>query len=126
MSLINAILRSEALAAFVAGIVIWIANDGSLLWLVPVLLIPDLSAVGYLINPRVGAVTYNIVHNWTIAAVALGLGWWLHSSFLVFTGAVLLAHVGLDRVLGYGLKLPSSFQDTHLGRIGRGQKDLDE
>jgi Domain of unknown function (DUF4260) len=123
MTLINAILRSEAMAALAAGIVIWMANDGSLLWLVPVLLLPDVSAVGYLVNPRVGAVTYNIVHNWTIAAVALGLGWWLHSRFLVLTGAVLLAHVGLDRVLGYGLKLPSSFQDTHLGRIGRGQED---
>jgi hypothetical protein len=74
MTLINAILRSEALAAFAAGIVIWIANDGSLPWLVPVLLLPDFSAVGYLVNSRVGAVTYNIVHNWTIAAVALGLG----------------------------------------------------
>jgi hypothetical protein len=125
MALITAILRSEALAALAAGIVIWMANDGSLVWLVPVLLLPDLSAVGYLVNARVGAVTYNIVHNWTIASVALGLGWWLDSSFLVLTGAVLLAHVGLDRVLGYGLKLPSGFQDTHLGRIGRRQKDLD-
>lgn len=89
------------------------------------LLLPDFSAVGYLVNARVGAVTYNIVHNSTIAGVALGLGWWLHSRFLVLTGAVLLAHVGLDRVLGYGLKLPSGFQDTHLVRIGRGQRDLD-
>ena len=123
MTFITAILRSEALAALAAGIVIWMANDGSPLWLVPVLLLPDFSAVGYLVNARVGAMTYNIVHNWTIAAVALGLGWWLPSRFLVLAGAVLLAHVGLDRVLGYGLKLPSSFQDTHLGRIGRGQKD---
>jgi hypothetical protein len=122
MTLVTAILRSEALAALAAGIVIWMANDGSMLWLVPVLLLPDLSAIGYLVNARVGAVTYNIVHNWTIAGVALLLGWWLHSRFLVLTGAVLLAHVGLDRVLGYGLKLPSGFQDTHLGRIGRGQK----
>jgi hypothetical protein len=122
ISFVNAILRSEALAALVAGVVIWMANDGSLFWLVPVLLVPDLSAVGYLVNARVGAVTYNVVHNWTIAAIALGLGWWLDSRFLVLSGAVLLAHVGLDRVLGYGLKLPSGFQDTHLGRIGRGQK----
>jgi hypothetical protein len=125
MSLITAILRSEALAALAAGIVIWVANDGSMLWLVPVLLLPDLSAIGYLVNARVGAVTYNIVHNWTIAAVAFGMGWWLDSRFLVLTGAVLLAHVGLDRVLGYGLKLPSGFQDTHLGGIGRGQKGRD-
>jgi hypothetical protein len=124
MTFINAIIRSEALAALAAGVVIWMANEGSLLSLVPVLLLPDLSAVGYLVNPRVGAVTYNLVHNWTIAAVALGLGWWLDSRFLILSGAVLLAHVGLDRVLGYGLKLPSGFQDTHLGRIGRGQASV--
>jgi len=38
----------------------------------------------------------------------------------VLAGAVFTTHVGLDRTLGYGLKLPSDFRDTHLGRIGRG------
>jgi hypothetical protein len=119
MSLVTAILRSEALAALVAGVVLWLANDGSLLWLVPALLLPDVSAIGYLANPRVGSWTYNAVHNWTLALAALGIGWWLASSAMLLAGSVLLAHVGMDRALGYGLKLPTSFQDTHLGRIGR-------
>lgn len=119
MPLVTAILRSEALAALVAGLALWRVNDGSLIWLVPALLLPDVSMLGYLAGPRVGAVTYNAVHNWTLALAVLGLGWWLPSVPALLMGAVLLAHVGMDRALGYGLKLPTSFQDTHLGRIGR-------
>jgi hypothetical protein len=123
VSLVNAILRSEALAVLVTGVVLWLANDGSLLWLVPALLLPDISAVGYLANPRIGSWSYNAVHNWTVALAVLGIGWWLDSAPAVLAGSVLLAHVGMDRALGYGLKLPTSFQDTHLGRIGRARRD---
>jgi hypothetical protein len=122
MVIVTAILRSEALAAFLAGLGLWLANDGSLLWLLPALLLPDVSMLGYLAGPRIGALTYNAVHNWTLALAALGLGWWLPSAPALLIGAVLLAHVGMDRALGYGLKLPTSFQDTHLGRIGRGRR----
>jgi len=45
----------------------------------------------------------------------------LDAPALQLVAAILIAHVGMDRMLGYGLKLPSSFQDTHLGRIGRGR-----
>ena len=117
--LIGAILRSEAVAAFVAGIALWAVNGGSLLWLVPALLLPDLSMLGYLANPRVGAVTYNMVHNWTLALILIGFGWSLAMIPATLAGAVVLAHVGMDRALGYGLKLPTDFRDTHLGRIGR-------
>jgi hypothetical protein len=120
MTLVKAILRTEAVAALVAGIALWLANDGSPLWLLPALLLPDISAAGYVVNPRVGAMAYNAVHNWTLAIAILGVGWWLASIPALLAGSVLLAHVGMDRALGYGLKLPTSFQDTHLGRIGRG------
>jgi hypothetical protein len=53
----------------------------------------------------------------------LGIGWWQGSTPVLLAGSVLLAHVGMDRALGYGLKLPTSFQDTHLGRIGRAKAD---
>jgi thiol:disulfide interchange protein len=51
--------------------------------------------------------------------VALGVGVWLSSPAILIAAAILIAHVGMDRAVGYGLKLPSSFQDTHLGRMGR-------
>lgn len=74
---------------------------------------------GYLANPRVGAFTYNLVHNWALGLAVLGLAVATESLPLALAGAVLVAHVGMDRALGYGLKLSTSFQDTHLGRIGR-------
>jgi hypothetical protein len=64
-------------------------------------------------------VTYNLAHNWAVALGVLGLGYLLASPALEIAGAVLVAHVGVDRLLGYGLKYPTAFQDTHLGRIGR-------
>ena len=70
-------------------------------------------------DPRLGALTYNAVHNLVLALAALGIGWWFEVGWLVLFGAVLIAHVGGDRALGYGLKLPTDFRDTHLGRIGR-------
>src|SRR5687768_4356621 len=116
------VLRSEAVAAFVAGVAVWLINGGSPLWLIPAILVPDVSMLGYLANSRIGALTYNAVHNWTLGLAALGLGWWLAIDPLLLVGAVLLAHVGMDRALGYGLKLPTDFRDTHLGRIGNDKK----
>jgi hypothetical protein len=112
-------LRLEGLAAFIAGLALFGASGGDWLFIVPLILLPDLSAAGYLAGPRVGAMTYNLVHNWVPGIAALGLGVWLSSPAIVIVAAALIAHVGMDRAVGYGLKLPSSFHDTHLGRMGR-------
>ena len=114
-------LRLEGLAAFGAGLALFAASGGNWLLLVPLLLLPDVSAAGYLAGPRVGSFTYNLVHNWAFGLAVLALGAWLASPAVLLAGSVLIAHVGMDRAVGYGLKLPSSFQDTHLGRMGRGR-----
>ena len=85
----------------------------------PLLLLPDVSAAGFLAGPRIGTFTYNLVHNWVPGIVTLGIGVWLASPPVILAAAILIAHVGMDRAVGYGLKLPSSFHDTHLGRMGR-------
>ncbi len=112
-------LRLEGLAAFGAGLVLFGMSGGSWLLLVPLLLLPDISAVGYLRGPRAGAVTYNLAHSWAPGFAALAFGIWLAWPTMLALAAILIAHVGMDRAAGYGLKLSSSFQDTHLGRIGR-------
>jgi len=117
---VNLILRAEAVAIGLAGVALYLVNDGPALWLLPLLLVPDLSAVGYLAGPRLGAITYNAGHNLVLAIGLSALGGWLAVGWVSLAGAVLLAHVGFDRALGYGLKLPTDFRDTHLGRIGRG------
>ena len=112
-------LRLEGLAAFGAGLALFGASGGNWLFIVPLLLLPDVSAVGFLVSQRVGTFTYNMIHNWVPGLAVLGLGVWLASPPIVVAASILIAHVGMDRAVGYGLKLPSSFQDTHLGRMGR-------
>jgi len=113
------ILRAESLALFVAGVLLYLQMSGNALWLLPLLLMPDVSMVGYLAGPRAGGVTYNLAHNLVTALLLLAIGWFAAIAPLALLGAVLVAHVGMDRSLGYGLKLPTDFKDTHLGRIGR-------
>ncbi len=114
-------LRLEGLAAFGAGLALFAISGGDWLLLVPLLLLPDISMVAYAAGPRIGAMGYNLIHNWAIGFAALLIGLWLDSPAVLMLAAVLIAHVGLDRALGYGLKSPNAFQDTHLGRIGREQ-----
>jgi hypothetical protein len=117
---VDLILRAEQLAVMGAGVALWLANSGPPLLLIPAWLLIDLSMIGYLGGPLLGSVTYNAAHNLVLPLALLGLGWWTGSGWLVLAGAVFLTHIGLDRALGYGLKLPTDFRDTHLGRIGRG------
>ena len=119
MKPVDLILRAEALAIFLAGVVAYLQLNGHPLWLLPLLLAPDLSMIGYVRGPRAGAVTYNMVHNLATALLVLAVGWLAAIAPLALAGSILVAHVGMDRSLGYGLKLPTDFKDTHLGRIGR-------
>jgi len=114
------LLRAEWLAIFLTGVAVYLEFGGHPLLLLPLLLAPDLSMVGYLAGPRLGALTYNLAHNLVVALGVLAMGWFLPIAPVALAGAILFAHVGMDRALGYGLKLPTDFGDTHLGRIGRG------
>jgi uncharacterized protein DUF4260 len=80
---------------------------------------PDLSMVGYLANPRLGAWTYNLIHHKGLAFALYIFGSLLSIPWLMFAGTLLLGHSSFDRVFGYGLKHEDAFQNTHLGRIGR-------
>jgi hypothetical protein len=114
-------LRAEGLAALVAGLALFGWLGGWWLAAVPLLFVPDASVIGYLRGPRVGAFIYNLFHNWAVGLAALGLGLATDLTAVALAGAILVAHTGMDRAMGYGLKLPTGFQDTHLGRIGRGR-----
>ncbi len=99
---------------------VFAVGGGSWLMFALLLLAPDLSMLGYLAGPRFGAFSYNLAHT-LIVPLALGAVAWLAGNPLGQQLALIwIAHIALDRALGYGLKLPASFRDTHLGRIGRG------
>ena len=112
-------LRLEGVAALGLAWVVWRAFGGEPLWFGVLLLAPDASMVGYLGGPRLGAITYNLAHNWFTGGLVFAIGAALEVDALAMAGIILVGHTGIDRVLGYGLKYPTSFQDTHLGRIGR-------
>ena len=109
------ILRIEGLAALAASLAAYLALDGPVWLLVVLALAPDLSMVGYLAGPRVGSVTYNLVHTYVLPLTLAGVGVWTDATLAVQVAAIWAAHIGADRLLGFGLKYPSGFSDTHLG-----------
>jgi hypothetical protein len=89
-------------------------------WYFPLLLfVPDVSMLGYLAGPRIGAVVYNLIHHRGLALLYYVLGVLLSLPALALAGVIIFAHSSLDRLFGYGLKFAESFSSTHLGRIGR-------
>lgn len=115
---VRGILRAEGAATLVAccGLYAWTGFG----WLAFVLLflVPDLSMLGYLIGPRIGAVAYNGMHS-NISPMLLGLvGFFLGFGLLPPLALIWAGHIGFDRMLGLGLKYPQGFGYTHLGRIG--------
>lgn len=113
------LLRLEGAVLLIAALVAY-STTHQPWWLVPLtILVPDLSAVGYLGGPRLGSRVYNLGHFTLLPAVALGVAWWQTQHLFLALALVWLAHIGMDRLLGYGLKYGDRFQHTHLGRIGR-------
>jgi hypothetical protein len=112
-----ALLRVEG-ATMLAGSVLLYWTGGGSWWLFALLLLaPDLSMLGYLAGPRVGAVVYNAFHSYPLPA-ALGLvGLFVGAPLAVSVALVWFAHIGMDRLMGYGLKYSTGFKDTHLQRI---------
>jgi hypothetical protein len=116
---VKVMLRLEGLALFAAMLLLY-AHWGASWWLFALLfLAPDLSFVAYLAGPKIGAPVYNAVHS-SIAPVAVMLvGLALTAPLALSIATIWLAHIGIDRSLGYGLKYSAGFAFTHLGRIGK-------
>ena len=114
------ILRLEG-GALLAVATLLYARTGQSWWLYAGLfLVPDLSFAGYLAGPRIGAAIYNAAHA-TLGPALVGVaGLALAQPTAVAVALIWAAHIGIDRLLGYGLKYGAGFGFTHLGRIGRG------
>lgn len=113
------LIRLEELALFALSIFAFGKIGYAWYWFPLLLFAPDLSMLGYLAGPAVGAVCYNIVHHRGLAIAIVLAGLLVSSPAIQLTGVMLFGHSSLDRVFGYGLKHLDSFQHTHLGRIGQ-------
>ena len=113
----HVLLRLEGLAIFAAALALYFDADYSVLALILLILAPDVSFAAYAAGPRTGALAYNAVHTLTFP-IALGVvGVLADSGVPIQVALIWLAHIGMDRLLGYGLKYPSAFKDTHLQRV---------
>jgi len=111
------LLHLEGLAVAASALVLYFDTGFGWLLLVALVLTPDLSMLGYLGGPRVGAATYDAAHTY-VGPIALGVVGVLGGyEIAVQIALIWLTHIGLDRLLGYGLKYPTGFKDTHLQRI---------
>ncbi len=109
-------LRLEGLIVVAAAVLVYARGGNSWLLFGILFLSPDLSFAGYLRGPRVGAAIYNIFHSY-IVPIALACGMWMAGRSIEIP-LIWVAHIGFDRLLGYGLKYPTGFGHTHLGKLG--------
>ena len=111
------LLRLEGLAVFGTALVLYLELDYSILALAVLFLAPDVSILGYLGGPRIGAIAYDAAHTYAGPLVLAAIGVLTDSAVPTQVALIWSAHIGFDRLLGYGLKYPTSFKDTHLQRV---------
>jgi hypothetical protein len=122
---VRVLLRVEGLAVLMAAAWLYVGLGASWWWFAGLFLLPDVSFLAYLINPKVGAVAYNALHTYLAPAALLVLAVYLakyaDGSRMVMLAAALtwFAHIGFDRMMGYGLKYATAFGHTHLGVVGK-------
>ena len=116
---IRTLLRIEGLTLFVGMVGLYGLWGGSW-WLFAILfLVPDLSFVAYLAGPRAGAAVYNAMHTYMLPLVLSFIGFGMALPLTLSIAMIWMAHIGIDRALGFGLKYDAGFGFTHLGRIGK-------
>lgn len=127
------LLRLEEWAQFGACLVALIVQHVPWWMYLLLLLGPDISMLGYLVNTRAGAFTYNLLHHKAVALFMASLGVMMSimsvhvpavrhmDAVFYFTAIILFGHSSMDRMLGYGLKFGDNFHHTHLGWIGKGR-----
>ncbi|MGC1853440.1 MAG: DUF4260 domain-containing protein [Solirubrobacterales bacterium] len=111
------LLRLEGVVLAGAAIAVYLHLDYSILALIVLLIAVDLSLLGFLVGLRVGTLTYNLAHTTALPLIVGAIGVLTDGSVLVQVALAWLAHIGIDRALGFGLKYPSGFNDSHLQRV---------
>ncbi len=113
------VLRLEELIQFVFGVYLFSLLPFTWWWFLVLFLAPDLAMLGYVFGNRVGAFAYNLFHHKGMAIAVYLLGVYLGNDILLLAGVILYAHSAFDRILGYGLKYGTGFNNSHLGSIGK-------
>lgn len=111
------ILHLEGLSVLLFSLYFYSSNDYSWLLFFVLLFSPDLSMLGYLVNNKIGALFYNLLHTYILVFVLLLFGIIFSYDLLKAIGLIFAAHIGMDRAIGYGLKYQNKFNETHFQRL---------
>jgi hypothetical protein len=110
------LLRIEGGVMLAAGLLCYWETHSSWILFAALLLVPDLSIAGYLAGVKIGAAIYNLVHTLAGPLALLGYAFFSGHMWLLPYGLIWIVHIGMDRMLGFGLKYPTGFKETHLQR----------
>ena len=108
------LLQLEGAAVLIVSLFFYHWCHGSWLQFALLILVPDLSMLGFAANVRVGAIAYNAVHTYVGPLVLAVYSFGSNRPAVVLLSLIWIAHIGFDRMLGFGLKYPTRFNDTHL------------
>ena len=110
------LLRLEASLVLLASLVCYSVLHGRWILFAVFFLAPDLSLLGYLSenNKRFAAGLYNAAHTYVGPLVLACAAWKWHSVGMEEVTVIWIAHIALDRFLGFGLKYSQAFQPTHI------------
>lgn len=117
LSQVNLILRLEGALVLSLALIAYAHIDGSWWLFLALILAPDLALLGYLRSPRTGAWAYNLAHTYLVPVPLAGAGLHLDMPYLVPVAVIWIAHIGVDRLFGFGLKYPASQKDQHFARL---------
>lgn len=113
----KSLIKLEELMMFLLSIYLFSFLDYAWWVYLALILIPDIGMLGYLINTKIGASTYNLLHHKGVAILVGFAGFWWMMPDLQLAGIILFGHASMDRIFGYGLKYSDNFKQTHLGNL---------
>ena len=113
----KSLLHIEGAAVLAATCIFYQQAHDRWLWFGLLFLAPDISMLGYLASKKAGATVYNLGHTYAVPFLLLLVLWLSGQTSYAWLALIWLAHIGFDRMLGYGLKYETAFKDTHLQRV---------
>ncbi|RMF80929.1 MAG: DUF4260 family protein [Chloroflexi bacterium] len=116
MSYQQILLRAEGAVVMLAALALYAESGAGWVLFIALLFTPDLAFIPYMVNKQLGITVYNAVHTYLWPVILGVLGILVDASLLTHIALIWATHIGLDRMLGYGLKM-DTFKDTHIRRV---------
>jgi hypothetical protein len=110
-------LHLEGAAILVLSVFSYHQLHASWLLFATLFLAPDLFMLGYLADVRIGSAIYNFAHTYITPCILLAIAYFAAKPQLYPIALIWISHMGFDRLLGFGLKYPTNFKDTHLQHV---------